>query len=152
MDADEARRVELLLHLGHRLLLQQFLALDDVRHVVILSLDVVDLVDGNDVDVGTGADENAVGPVTGRLHIGEQVLCGNFCATTDPGAGLPERFGKSLGTEGLQQVVDRVDLERLQGELVVRGDEDHVDVLPQKLENFEAVELRHLDVEKDEIR
>ena len=57
--------------------------------------------------------------------------------------------------DGLQQVVDRVHLERLDGVLVVGGDEDHPRrrrrVLEQQVRHFEAGEPRHLDVEKRDV-
>ena len=63
-----------------------------------------------------------------------------------------ERRGEPLVRERLQQVVDRVDLERPQGELVVRRDEDDRHAAAEQLEHLEAVELRHLDVEEQQVR
>src|SRR5690606_36826874 len=65
-----------------------------------------------------------------------------------------ERTLEALRLEGLQQVVQRVRLEGLQGELVVGGDEDGhrhpLDAYP--FEHAEAVEPRHLDIEEDQVR
>ena len=58
---------------------------------------------------------------------------------------------QTLGAERLQQVVDRVHLERPNGIAVVRGDEDDGDVAADQLEHVEPVELRHLDVEHQQI-
>ncbi len=63
-----------------------------------------------------------------------------------------DRFGQPLRAERLQQIVDRVDFECLQRVLIVRGDEDHGDVAADEIEHLEAVELRHLDVEEQQIR
>ena len=77
-------------------------------------------------------------------------------AGTGPGAPLPfarprERLGQPLVRERLEQVVDRVHLERPQRELVVRRDEDHRHVAAHQLEHLEAVELRHLHVEQQDV-
>src|SRR5690348_216623 len=57
-----------------------------------------------------------------------------------------ERLLETLGTERLQQVVQRLDLERRYGVLVERGRENHLWVMREAPEHLEAVALRHLDV------
>ena len=69
-----------------------------------------------------------------------------------PGTRAVERFGEALGAERLQQVVDRVHLERADRVTVVGGDEDDGDVAADELEHVEPVELRHLDVEQQQVR
>ena len=69
----------------------------------------------------------------------------------DAGARAIERLGEALGAERLQQVVDRVHLERADGVAVVGGDENDGDVAADELEHVEPVELRHLDVEHQQI-
>ena len=60
---------------------------------------------------------------------------------------LPE----ALVGERLEQVVERVNFEGAQRVLVVRGDEDDDRRAVEQLQHFEAVELRHLDVEQEEV-
>src|SRR6185312_7631665 len=55
--------------------------------------------------------------------------------------------------EGLQKVVDRLYLESLGGVFAVGGGEDHVGTFATKrLQDVEAIELRHLDVQEHEVR
>ena len=63
-----------------------------------------------------------------------------------------KRLRQPFRPERLEQVVDRVDLERLQRVLVVGGDEHHRDVLLDQLEHLESVQFRHLHVEQQQIR
>jgi hypothetical protein len=65
----------------------------------------------------------------------------------------PERFPESVGVERLEQVVEGVHLEGPHGVLVVRGDEHDGRHVPRPYlgEHAEAVELRHLYVEKHEV-
>ena len=62
-----------------------------------------------------------------------------------------ECFGKPSGAEWLQEIVDGVDLERSQRVLVVGGHENHGHVAADQIEHLEAVEFRHLHVEKQQI-
>ena len=79
-------------------------------------------------------------------------------ACTGSGSPRPSRSrarsiaaAQPLGAERLQQVVDGVHLEGAQRVLIVGGDEDHGDVAADQLEHLEAVELRHLHVEQQQI-
>ena len=71
-----------------------------------------------------------------------------------------ERFLEALDVEGFQQVIQRVDLEGPEGVAIVSRHEDdrgHLDLRvgflkrAKCLDYLEAAELRHLDVEKDEV-
>ena len=62
-----------------------------------------------------------------------------------------EGDGNALGSDRLQEVVDGVDLKGLDRVLVEGGHEDHGLVSPQELENLEAADLRHLDVQEEEV-
>ena len=93
------------------------------------------------------------GPVLGLASLmnvtsstGEQRL------RAEPLARARDRLLESFRAERLQQVVDGVDLERLQRVLIVRGDEDDRLIAAEQLEDLEAVQLRHLHVEQHEIR
>ena len=60
---------------------------------------------------------------------------------------------KSLTIERLQQVIDRVDVEGFQRELIIGGDENdyrHWFAL-DGFQHAEAVQFRHLNIEKDEV-
>ncbi len=69
-------------------------------------------------------------------------------------ARVAERAAKAVVAERLQEIVHRVDLEGAQRVLVVGRDEDHHrhPVHANGLDNPEAVELRHLQVEEDQVR
>jgi hypothetical protein len=61
---------------------------------------------------------------------------------------------KTLRGPRLQQVIQRMRLERAQGELVVGGDEDHRGHVTHadRPQHVEAVDLGHLDVQKEQVR
>jgi hypothetical protein len=71
---------------------------------------------------------------------------------SDPHARPCQCLGQALGAERFQQVVDRMDLERFDRVLVIGGDEDDRDLAPEQLQHVKAVQLRHLNVEEDQIR
>ncbi len=62
-----------------------------------------------------------------------------------------ERGEQTVAAERLEQIVDRLELERGDGELVVRRREHDRRIVLNATQHVEPVELRHLDVEKDEI-
>ena len=67
---------------------------------------------------------------------------------------LVYRIGEPRRIDRLQQVVDRVDLERLDGVLIVRGDEDDLRrrvVAEHPPRDLEAGEPRHLDVQEHDV-
>ena len=90
------------------------------------------------------------GALRGTKRIG-----GRRSAGDEPRACACERRVEARAVEGLEKIVDRVRVERLQSVLVVRGDEDDGRparfVALDELEHLESVELRHLDVEEEEI-
>jgi len=59
---------------------------------------------------------------------------------------------EALGAERLQQVVQRLDLERRDGVLVERRGEDHLRTVDELLQHLEPVARRHLDVQEQQIR
>ena len=72
----------------------------------------------------------------------------------DPFAGALERRLEPLVVERLQQVVQRMRLEGTQRKLVVGRDEDddrHT-TDADRLKHVETIDLRHLDVEEEQIR
>ena len=73
-----------------------------------------------------------------------------------PAPGTGERLLEPAGVDRLQQVVDRVDLERLDGVFVEGRDEyEHRRLLrafDEPPRHFESAEAGHLDVEEHEVR
>ena len=70
-------------------------------------------------------------------------------------AGVVEGLLKALAVERLEQVVNRVELERFKGVLVVSGNENDQRRLgggADCLTNVEAAEHRHLHIEKHQVR
>ncbi len=61
------------------------------------------------------------------------------------------RFAEPLPGDGLQQVVDRVDLEGLDGVLVEGSGEDDERDVRQRVHDLETVHPRHLNVEYDDV-
>ena len=62
-----------------------------------------------------------------------------------------ERGFEAIGAEGLQQIVDGVNFEGFDRVAVVGGDENDGGVLADQFEDFEAVELGHLNIEEHQI-
>src|SRR5262245_23430645 len=62
-----------------------------------------------------------------------------------------ERRAESASVEGLEEVVDRVHFEGLDGIAFVRGREHDAREVLEPLEDLESVRLRHPDVQEDEI-
>jgi hypothetical protein len=64
-----------------------------------------------------------------------------------------ERFAKSIAANRFEEVIESVRIEGAKGVLVVRGDEyDHGYLFgAQAIEYLKAVELRNLNVEKDQV-
>ncbi len=59
--------------------------------------------------------------------------------------------GEGFGFDGLEEIVERVGGEGLEGVLVVGGDEDDVRVGGQVLQDLEAVHAGHLDIEEESV-
>src|SRR5262249_19649567 len=64
---------------------------------------------------------------------------------------LVERAREALRIDRLQQIVDRVGLERAQRVRVVRGREDNERRSRQLIEEIESGQAGHLDVEKEDV-
>lgn len=107
-----------------------------------------------------GADEDLGGLQVGRLGSGK---LGDELFEALGGAGLGfdfffgflDGFGDAGLVEGFQDVIDGVDVEGLHGVVVEGGGEDDVRhfefALDEFLEDAEAVEAGHLDIEEDEV-
>ena len=103
------------------------------------------------MDVGAIADQHAFEGRAAGPCIGDQRLRRQRFPRRDARPGSCQRLGQALRAERLQQVVDRVHLKGLDRVLVVGGDEDHRCLAADQLENVEAIEFRHLDVEEEQI-
>src|SRR6202034_2802075 len=155
VDAEKARRIERRFEAGNRLLLQVFFAAPDERDIIVLRLGVVEFRHGDDEDAGAVTHRNAVeilrrwpsaggklqgGDRHGRRFAGEALL------------GALKRGMESLGADGFEQIINGVDLEGADRERVVGRDENYGAVRADQLENFEAIQLRHLNIEKQQVR
>ena len=127
---------------------------------------------GADIIVNTDADNQYPGAAIPRLiapilPIGhhfrdtlelvvQQIGPGEAQPQAEPPAHPCQRLLQPPHVDGLEQVVDGVDLERLERVLVEGGDEhDHRRIgiaLEQAAGDLEAAQARHLDVEEDEVR
>ncbi len=153
MDAQEAGRIERGLEAGDGLLLEMLFAFGNEREVIVLRLGVVEFGNGNDEDAGAIADGNTVEVLRWRTRTrgefgGLQRQVRRISGETLLGA--VERGLKALDGDGFEEIVHGVDFEGANGVVVVRGDEDDRGSVADQFENFEAIELGHLNVEEDE--
>ena len=118
----------------------------------------VDLVHPQEEQPAAGLDDEAVGA---RL-IPPEVLderqqppseVAGFLAFDLPPRAL-QGVGEALAIERLEDVVERAHLEGLERVLIVGGHEDHERhaLAADRLDDLEAVHVRHLDVEKHQLR
>ena len=70
----------------------------------------------------------------------------------EPRPHLSQRLAESFAPHRLEQIVERVHLERLERIFVVGGHEHDRRRRLEQLQNLEAVQLGHLDVEQDQVR
>ncbi len=128
--------------------------------VVVSGRDVADRVDGKEQDLAFGLDGESIDGNGRRWIVGGNEGCELFLQVCGI-AGLvgADRFFQSHDeagpVEGFEEVVYGVQVESLERELVVGGDENdngqgEVRVL-QVGRDFDPRELRHLDVEENEV-
>src|SRR5687768_13361159 len=151
MDPHEAAGIEELLEIRQRLLLEIALTSHLDRDVVVLRLDVVDLLDRDDVHVRAVTDEDSAKRRPAGLRLRNQSLNRRMLPRAYPGARAIERFREALAAERLQEIVDRVHVESANGEAVEGRDENDGNVPADQFEDVEAVQLRHLHVEQQQI-
>ena len=152
MDAHEAGRVEQGFERGDGLLLQIALALAVERDVVVLGVHVIQPGDGNHVHSRAVLDDDAQRALAGGAGLGRKI--GRRAAFAQAGTRAVEGTLETFGAEGLEQVVHGVGVEGAHRVLVVGGDEDDYRGLRglDQFEHFEAIELRHLNVEEEQVR
>src|SRR5437868_1592029 len=127
-----------------------FLALAGKRNVVILRFRVIQLRYWNDLHSSAIADDDPLCELPRRARRCFQLgRWRQFAPNSLTSAS--ERLLKSLRSERLKQVIDRVYFECAQGMLVVGGGEDDRHVGPDQLQHFKAVELWHLDIQKKHV-
>ena len=152
MDAHKAGRVEEGFQRGDGLLLQITLALAVERDVVVLGGHVIQPGDGNDVHSRAVLDDDAERALAGGAGLGRKI--GRHAAFAQAGTRAFQGTLETLGAEGLEQVIHGVGVEGAHRVLVVGGDEDDHGRLRglDQFEHFEAIELGHLHVEKEQVR
>src|SRR5512139_314077 len=170
VDALEAARVEALLEILHRLAQDQRVVAGVDAHIVAGGVDLLDRVDIDAEDLAAILDvDQLLVPVRGvrvlaldtpdriRSHFGEHFLeLARFLDAAFLGQPLAhslERVGEAFLLDRLHQIIDRLRLERAQRVVGISSHEDEKRRLDlhQSLDDGEAVETRHLDVEEDEI-
>src|SRR5512146_398407 len=150
MDAQETRGIERLLEARYGLLLQALLSFGGERDVIVLRLYVVQLGDRNDVYVAAVAEHDTIRMLTRRARCAGE-FGRNLLLRPHALASAGESSLETFRAEGLQQVIDRVDLEGSQSVLIVSSDEDDGELVPDKFQDLKTVKLRHLDVEEDKV-
>ena len=65
-----------------------------------------------------------------------------------------QRLAETVPIEGLEQVIERMHFKRLEREAIIRGHKNDRAraVLTERLDNTEAIDFRHLYVQKEKIR
>ena len=154
--SDEAGGVKDFLEVTHRAVLQEGAVVGVDLDVVIGGFEVVDVFDGDDLNFA------------GSFYDYTLLLGGGFGGGIQEGLGgggggggrrfrlvsveaFAEGFVEALFGEGLQKIIDGVGLEGADGVFVKGGGEDDGGRVFDEFEHFEAVDLRHLDIEEDEV-
>ena len=121
------------------------------RDVVAAGFAVQDLLDRDRDDPPShpGVDPTEWTAGGGRL---ETIPQGVRVTGGQRGPNPVERLLEAVGAERLQQVVERLDLERRDRVLVERGRENHLRAMREAPEHLEAVAFRHLDIQEQELR
>src|ERR1017187_6152572 len=150
VDAYEAGRIERLLERRNGLLLEIALAAAVERHVVVLRFHVIQFVDGDDLDPRTILHHDALRKLawdTRRLR-----QTGGKAAFPQARLGPAERHLEALRAERLEEVVDGVSVKGPHGVLVPGGHKDDGRTGLDQLQDLETIELRHLDIEEEDVR
>ena len=161
VDAEEAGRVEAALEFGDGLIDPVPAAGDDGVGELVLGDEVGDGVEVEEGDAlaDTGGDSAGIVGALGAKGLGERLK-----QAGEIGALLPIGFGDGAeaaqlvqcacelcGLDGLDEVVDGVDLEGAERVLVVSGGEDDEGLMGEAGEEIEAGEAGHLNVEEEDV-
>jgi hypothetical protein len=158
MDADEAHGVEAPDELMERRAIQQLLAGDMQAHVHACRLDAVDIRDAHEARGAAGFHDEPIEQARRSRRTRRQAqhllteLVG--AALAQPLPGPNHRGFLAFIAVGLQQVVERIRFEGENRVSIVRGDEYGQRHLrgTDGVDDTEAVELRHLDIQEHQIR
>jgi hypothetical protein len=121
----------------------------DDGDVLVVGAEVADLVDGDEVDLASLQHRDPLQPLAARAALQlleKRAEVGGRLAQSRTDAA--ERLREAAGLDRLEQVVDRALLERLDGVLIERGDEDDVAPGTGDARDFDAREAWHLHVEE----
>src|SRR5712692_1715660 len=158
MDARKLLRIKLRFHVSDRFSQQVRLFAHVKTHVLALGLNPVDLFGFEKEGPTAGFDQKPLNLIGPCLQLFKQHKClpikiaPTLCCQSGLRAG--QRLFEPRPIERLYKTVDSRDLESSQRVLIVSGYEDHKRQLNRvhRFEHIEAVDLRHLDIQKQQIR
>src|SRR5215470_12223609 len=161
MDAQEAPRVETVFEMAECFAQEMGFGSDVQGNVVAAGFDPINIFGLEKVHAPGRFDDEAVGEFRWSFDAFEQreqtvvyVAQPATFVTVELLASMRERLAKAFVTEGLQQVIQRVDGERPDRILIKSRDENDRRQMRgvERGQRLKAVELRHLNIEKDQIR
>ena len=151
MDAHETVWIEACFQSGNGLLLEMFFSLAGQRHVVVLGFRVVKLGNRNERNLRAVFHYQTFQELLWRPRGGREFVRGRHFLAQPVFRSFQCRI-KALASDGLQQIVDGVDIEGAHRVFVVRGHEDDGHFGTNQFEDIESRQFGHLHVEKDQIR
>jgi len=151
MNAHEARGVQHGFQAGDGLLFQITLAPAVERDVVILRLDIIQLFDRNYMHARAVLHHDPLRMLARRPRLRHNI-CGQTATLADSEFGALQGALEAFRAEGLKKIVHGVGVEGAHGVLIVGSDEDDRRARVDQLQNLEAIELRHLNVQEHDVR
>jgi hypothetical protein len=134
---------------------------DVQANVIAVGLPPIDVGDAYDLEDAIDTNRDAVQRILRRLSaadvVGEQcpnaVVIGAW-TTRDSVLRAAECFAEPRCIEGLEQIIDGVNVERAHSVLVERRNEDDCRrrLSGELSQNGKSIEVRHLDIEKEKLR
>src|SRR5215475_3813956 len=161
MDAQEAPRVEAVFEMAERFAQEMGFGSDVQGNIVAAGFDPINIFSLEKVHAPGRFDDEAVREFRWSFDAFEQreqtavyVAQPATFVTVELLARMRKRLAKAFVTEGLQKVIQRVDGERPDGVFIESRDENDRGQTRgvERGQRPKAVELRHLNVEKDQIR
>ena len=133
-------------------ILEEHLFLSEYLHVVVVCLDVLHLVNRHDTDIAAFANNDTVTLFRladflrqKRLRV---CLLISLITMLEP---FLNSFFETFLAERLQQIIDRPRFKSLDSILIKGCSKDHCRRLFNQFQHFEAVDLRHLDIQENKI-
>ena len=148
MEADEQVRVQPLLQRGHRMVDEPAALPDMEPHIIAFGRHAVDVARGNSHQPRQIGCPEFLEP---RRRPGGR---GGRAAAIDVQPGAVDRTLQAQRVDRLHQIIDRLDLERGDGELIEGGDEHHRRrrrLRGQRAGDVDPVEPRHGNVEQQQV-